>query len=45
MQTFGDTTLEDKGIHVHSNQVDNNNAVVIGKNVRIHRADTDGTLF
>ena len=33
--------LEDKGIHV---QADNNNVVVIGKNFRIHRADTDGTL-
>ena len=32
-------------MHVHLNQADNNNVAVIGKNFRIHRADTGGTFL
>ena len=42
LQTFGNPTLEDKGVHI---QVDSNNVVVIGQNLRVHRADTDGTYL
>ena len=42
LQTFGDATIEDKGVHV---QVDSNNVVVIGQSLRVHRADTDGTYL
>jgi len=42
LQTFGDVTIQDKGVHV---QVDSNNVVIIGQNLRVHRADTDGTYL
>ena len=42
LQTFGDATIQDKGVHV---QVDSNNVVIIGQNLRVHRADTDGTYL
>ena len=42
VQTFGDSTLEDKGIHV---QADSDNVVVIGQNFRVHRADTGGSYL
>ena len=39
VQVFGDPAIENKGIHV---QLDSNNVVVIGENVR---RDTDGTFL